>query len=66
MRSMLSRRCASVLVRAVLMPRSLWKFGPSGCFGMNPRLAHLFMICSNIKLTGGRESIGIDVQAIHQ
>jgi hypothetical protein len=28
-------------------------------FLKNPRLAHLFMICSNIKLTWPRESIGI-------
>lgn len=27
---------------------------------VNPRLAHLFMICSNIKLTEPAESIGID------
>ena len=33
---------------------------------MNPRLAHLFMICSNIKLTGPAESIEIDVQPIHE
>ena len=33
---------------------------------MNPRLAHLFMICSNIKLTGPAESIGIDTLAIHE
>ncbi|KRQ99392.1 hypothetical protein CQ10_25820 [Bradyrhizobium valentinum] len=33
---------------------------------MNARLAHLFMICSNIKLTGPVESIGIGVQSIHE
>jgi len=33
---------------------------------MNPRLAHLFMICSNIKLTGPAESIEIGTLAIHQ
>src|SRR6267154_2698586 len=33
---------------------------------MNPLLAHLFMICSNIRLTGPTESIGIGVQAIHE
>src|SRR6266571_1578103 len=33
---------------------------------MNPRLAHLFMICSNIRLTKPTESIGIDAQAIHE
>jgi hypothetical protein len=33
---------------------------------VNPRLAHMFMICSNIKLTGPAESIGIDALAIHE
>jgi putative DNA modification/repair radical SAM protein len=33
---------------------------------MNPRLAHLFMICSNIKLTERGESIGIDGRAIYE
>jgi hypothetical protein len=33
---------------------------------MNPRPAHLFMICSNIKLTGPAESIAIDAVAIHE
>src|ERR1700750_1301758 len=33
---------------------------------VNPRLAHLFMGCSNIKLTAAAESIGIDVAAIHE
>ena len=33
---------------------------------MNPRLAHLFMICSNIKLTGPAESIGIGIELIHE
>jgi len=32
--------------------------------GMNPKLAHLFMICSNIKLTGPVESIELTLQAI--
>jgi hypothetical protein len=35
-------------------------------FRMNPRPAHLFMICSNIKLTGYEESIGIGVELIHE
>src|SRR5712671_1931611 len=35
-------------------------------FRENPKLAHLFMICSNIKLTGPAESIGFKAQAIHQ
>jgi hypothetical protein len=34
--------------------------------GMNPKLAHLFMICSNIKLTGPVESIELALQAIQQ
>jgi putative DNA modification/repair radical SAM protein len=33
---------------------------------MNPRLAHLFMICSNIKLTGYEESTGIGIEPIHE
>jgi hypothetical protein len=33
---------------------------------VNPRLAQLFMICSNIKLTGPAESIAIDALAIHE
>src|SRR5258705_3030220 len=66
MRSMLPRKRASVFVRAVLMPRSFWKFRLQRFFRMNPRLAHLFMICSNIKLTGPAESIGIDARAIHE
>ena len=63
---MLPRKVASVLVRAVLMPRSLGNFGLYRFFLVNPRLAHLFMICSNIKLTGPAESIRIDAMAIHE
>jgi hypothetical protein len=33
---------------------------------VNLRMAHLFMICSNIKLTGPAESIGIDAMTIHE
>ena len=44
----------------------LQKFGRYRFFRVNPRLAHLFMICSNIKLTGPAESIEIDAQAIHE
>src|SRR5580698_8455885 len=33
----------------------------TGCLEANPRLAHLFMICSNIKLTSLEESIGYGV-----
>src|SRR3569833_4790853 len=32
---------------------------PSSFFGKNPELIYLFMVCSNIKLTMRRESIGI-------
>jgi len=48
------------------MPRSLRKFRLYRFFLMNPRSAHLFMICSNIKLTGPAESIEIDALAIHE
>ena len=44
----------------------LRKFGLYRFFLVNPRLAHLFMICSNIKLTGPAESIGIDTLTIHE
>ena len=57
MRSMRPRKLASVLMRALVMRRSS-KFGPSLVLE-NQELAHLFMICSNIKLTGPGESIGI-------
>jgi hypothetical protein len=40
------------------MPRSFGNLA-FGFFRMNPRLAHLFMICSNIKLTGPAESMGL-------
>ena len=33
---------------------------------MNLLLAHLFMICSNIELTGPVESIGIQDRVIHK
>jgi hypothetical protein len=48
------------------MPRSLRKFRLYRFFLMNPRPAHLFMICSNIKLTGPAESIEIESQRIHE
>jgi hypothetical protein len=48
------------------MRRSSGKFGLYRFFLVNPRLAQLFMICSNIKLTGPAESIGIDALAIHE
>src|SRR4051794_38799603 len=48
-----ARACAghATLLRK-FSPRQLWK--------RNRKLAHLFMICSNIKLTGPAESIGIE------
>lgn len=39
----------------------LWNGLPSQV-GINPCPAHLFMICSNIKLTAARESIGIGIK----
>ena len=44
----------------------LRNFGHCRFFQVNPLLAHLFMICSNIKLTGPAESIGIGALAIHE
>jgi hypothetical protein len=48
------------------MRRSSGNFGLYRFFLVNPRLAQLFMICSNIKLTGPAESIEIDALAIHE
>jgi hypothetical protein len=59
MRSMLPRNVASVLVRAPLMRRSWGKCVRFGSGKRNQKLAHLFMICSNIKLRWRGESIGI-------
>ncbi len=42
----------------------LRKIGLAASSLVNPRLAHLFMICSNIKLTGRAESIEIDAPPI--
>jgi hypothetical protein len=43
---------------------------PSGLghhrFPVNPRLAHLFMICSNIKLTWPTESIGSGIYVFRE
>jgi hypothetical protein len=58
--SMVPRKLASVFVRAALMRRSFRNFAFTASSRVNPRLAHLFMMCSNIKLTEQRESIGID------
>jgi hypothetical protein len=46
MRSMLPRKSASVFVRAPVMRRSSGYLGRYPVLGMNPWLAHLFMICS--------------------
>src|SRR3981081_1423171 len=66
MRSILPRKTASVFVRAPLMRRSSGSFGRPTGSGENQKLAHLFMICSNIKLTWPMESIGIGTPAIHE
>src|SRR5688572_11860416 len=66
MRSMRPRKRASVFRRAPVMRRSLKEIVAIAGFEMNPLLAHLFMICSNIKLTGPKESIGNTTQAIHE
>ena len=63
MRSMLPRKAASVLVRAPVM-RLLVRI-PDRHGQENQKLAHLFMICSNIKLTWPRESIVSGIRAIH-
>jgi hypothetical protein len=60
MRAMLPRKPASVLVRAPVMRRSFARCLAIAVL-LNPRLAYLFMICSNIKLTGPEESIGIGI-----
>src|SRR5258708_19977536 len=50
------RKVASVLMRRSL--RGCWAVTGSK---VNPRPAHLFMICSNIKLRWPEESIGIEI-----
>ena len=61
MRSILPRKLASALMRALVMAslpsREVWPL--AGSFPDNPQLAYMFMICSNIKLTTPAESIGI-------
>jgi probable DNA metabolism protein len=59
------RKDASVLVRTLIM-RTAPKILAWLVLANEPRLAYLFMICSNIKLTDPEESIGIAVQVIHQ
>src|SRR4051794_21976636 len=47
--------------------RSLSSRSGASCFSEeNQKLAHLFMICSNIKLTGPAESIELAQRAIQQ
>src|SRR5260370_4036103 len=53
---MLPRKVASVLMRRSL--RGCWAVTGSK---VNPQAAHLFMICSNIKLRWPEESIAIGV-----
>ena len=66
MRSMLPRKFASVFVRAPVMRRSFGVLGRHRFSEVNPRLAHLFMICSNIKLTWPEESIVSGVYVFHE
>jgi hypothetical protein len=57
MRSILPRNVASAFVRAPVMRHSPGVPGRHKFFPVNPNLAHLFMICSNIRLTAPSESI---------
>ena len=49
------RKLASVFVRALIMRRFLWKWVAVSVREENQKLAHLFMICSIIKLTATEE-----------
>jgi hypothetical protein len=65
MRSIWLRKVASALMRALMLA------APSGVIAggsqkENQRLAHLFMICSNIKLTAPLESIELARLRIHE
>jgi hypothetical protein len=52
---MLSRKIATVLAPLMrTVPQKIW---PAVRFKENQKLAHLFMICSNLKLTAVEESI---------
>jgi hypothetical protein len=64
MRSMRPRKSASVFVRAPVMRPSFKEM--LGRHRMNPQPAHLFMICSNIKLTWARESTVSGDYVFHQ
>ena len=58
---MLSRNVVTTLVRALLIrtvPQKIWT---ASQFKENQKLAHLFMICSSLKLTGTEESIELAV-----
>ena len=47
--------------RALSHHRSLYRSGPLPVvLGDNRKPAHLFMICSNLKLTSSKESIGME------
>jgi hypothetical protein len=48
------------------MRRFLWKWVAVSVREENQKLAHLFMICSNIKLTATKESIELAMPAIWQ
>jgi len=65
MRSMRPRKLASVLMRAPVIAPLSWKSWLLW-FEENQKLAHLFMICSNIKLTGPKESMGLAIPEISE
>src|SRR4051812_41589472 len=66
MRSIWPRKAASALVRAPLIYAAPQGLIADGSQKENQRLAHLFMICSNIKLTTPRESIELAGLGIHE
>src|SRR6266702_1974459 len=66
MRSIWPRKVASALMRAPLMAAAPSGVGAVALKKENRRLAHLFMICSNIKLTGRLESIELAICRIHE
>src|SRR5258708_7139297 len=62
MRARSNAKSASTFAdRALASRRSLQDVGPSQVLSVNPQAAHLFMICSNIKLRWPEESIAIGV-----
>jgi hypothetical protein len=68
MRSILPRKLASALMRALVMAslpsREVWP--PPALVQDNRELAYMFMICSNIMLTTPAESIAIATGSIHK